>query len=295
MYRKSKEFSGHSGSVYSLAFDGTYLYSSAADGFVARWDLQTGVQDKFSIKLPAPVYSIELIQNNKFLVVGLATGALHIFDIQKRVEIKFFTQHIKAIFSISENKVKDQFYVGDADGNLSVWDASSLELIIYFPLDCGKIRRINVLEDGTKFALSGQDGNIRVFETVGFNEVNTILAHASGASALLFMNKNEIVSGGKDALMKSWDLTNNNCLTIIPAHNFVIYDFIFTADNKNIITASRDKSIKIWDTETLQFCHKIDTREGGHCHSVNSLVAINSDSFASSGDDKRIIVWTKIN
>jgi WD40 repeat protein len=294
MYRKSKEFKGHSGAVYSLAYDGSFLYSGAADGFVARWNLQLGTQDKFSIKLPAPVYSIALIQDNQLLVVGLATGAIHVFDIQKRIEVKFFTQHIKAIFAISENKLTNHFYVGDADGNLSVWDSLTLELVIYLPLDCGKIRRINVNESGTKFALAGQDGNIRVFETLGFNEINTIFAHENGASALLFLNENELISGGKDALLKRWDLMNNKCLSSIPAHNFVLYDFIYVAGRENVVSASRDKSMKIWNPKDLSFQYKIDTKEGGHRHSVNCLINLESNSFASTGDDKRIIIWTKI-
>ena len=123
IFRKRKELTGHSAGVYSLAYDGTFLYSGSADRFVTRWDLETGIQDKFAIRFENPVYSICLVSECKFLAVGLSNGDLHIFYLESKTEIKFFTQHKKAIFSITENGLKQQIYVTDADGNLSIWNS----------------------------------------------------------------------------------------------------------------------------------------------------------------------------
>jgi hypothetical protein len=49
-FRKLKEISGHAAGIYSLDFDGNFIYSASADKFVARWKLNVGIQDKFSIQ-----------------------------------------------------------------------------------------------------------------------------------------------------------------------------------------------------------------------------------------------------
>ena len=77
----------------------------------------------------------------------------------------------------------------------------------------------------------------------------------------------------------------------IPAHNFVVYDILVLPASKKIVSASRDKSIKIW-TEDLIFLERIDQRTGGHRHSVNSLAQYSVNQFVSVSDDKRIVTWS---
>ena len=89
IFKKLKELTGHSAGIYSLAFDGDFLYSGSADGFVTRWNLTLGIQDKFAIRFDNPVYSICLINDKKQLVAGLSNGDLHIFDLESRLEIKY--------------------------------------------------------------------------------------------------------------------------------------------------------------------------------------------------------------
>ena len=170
-FRKLKEISGHAAGIYSLDFDGTYIYSASADKFVARWKIDEGVQDAFSIRFESPVYSLCLFAQQTKLAIGLGNGDLHFFDLKDRKELKFLVQHRKAIFALTENAVLNQLYAADADGNLSVWDTTSLELLAYLPFDCGKIRRIAVSADGSKIALACQDGRVRILNTENLSQI----------------------------------------------------------------------------------------------------------------------------
>jgi WD40 repeat protein len=293
MIEKSKELNGHGAGIYSLAFDGEFLYSGSADQFVTRWDLSAGTQDKFAIRFDFPVYAITVFNHQNFLAVGLSNGNLHVFDLRSKQEVKFFTQHVKAIFSIVENANDNQLYVADADGNLSVWNTSTFDLLLYLPLDCGKIRRITVSTTGGYFAVVGQDGNARVFETTFFNELSCFFSHTGGATAVLFhpYKPEVLITGGKDAFLRYWDWKTGTLLEELPSHNFVLYDILAINDGKQILTASRDKTIKIWDSQTTKFLQRLDTKWHGHRHSVNCLIPLNTTTFASASDDKRIIIW----
>ena len=94
-------------------------------------------------------------------------------------------------------------------------------------------------------------------------------------------------------MLKVWKWSTSELIAEIPAHNYVIYDIISMNDGHNFITASRDKTIKIWNTGNLSFLQRIDLKVGGHRHSVNCLAKIAEDAFSSGSDDKRIIVWDK--
>lgn len=295
MFQVQKEITGHTGAVYCCCVNNEFIYSGGADHYVTRWNIETGEQDKFAIKFDFAVYALEVC--NDFLIVGLSNGNLHVFNLIERKEVKFFTQHQKAIFSIRYNSAKNQLYVTDAEGNLTVWNTLDFSLMIYLPIDCGKIRNIAISQYGDMFVLACQDGTIRIVETNFFNEIQTFDAHTNGATAVIFhpLDSTLLISGGKDALIKVWEWKNEKLLETIVAHNYAIYTLIGLKDGFNFVSASRDKSIKVWDSSKSSFLEKLDSKRGGHRHSVNAMSKINEGSFVTCSDDGRILIWNSIN
>ena len=295
MFQKQLTITGHSGAVYCCCVHEGFIYSGSADHYVTRWNIETGEQDKFAVKFEHSIYSIEIIENN-LLVVGLSSGGIHVFDLSERKEIKFFTQHTKAVFSLKFNPLKHQLFAADAEGNLSVWNTLDLSLMIYLPLDCGKIRRMSVTNSGDYIALACQDGNLRILDTDNFNEIHTINAHKDGATSVLFHSNQELLlSGGKDALIKVWNWRKEELIETIVAHNFAVYDLVELLENDVFISASRDKKMKVWNSNNFEFIERLEIKNGGHKHSVNSLSRINENTFVSCSDDKQIIVWKAVN
>lgn len=191
---------------------------------------------------------------------------------------------------MAENLSKNHFYAADGEGTLSIWNTQTLELLIQLPFDCGKIRRIIPSEDGNLIYLCCQDGKFRSIETNYFNLTEEIMAHTDGVGTFLELNNNSFITGGKDAHIKLWNTQTKTCFKSIPAHNYMIYDLIRLNDTV-VISVSRDKTIKIWDAENLSILQRLDLKKGGHRHSVNCVVKIDDNTFATASDDARIIVW----
>ncbi|MFN5845573.1 MAG: hypothetical protein ACK46O_07680, partial [Flavobacteriia bacterium] len=63
---------------------------------------------------------------------------------------------------------------------------------------------------------------------------------------------------------------------------------------KTLITASRDKTVKVWNKGRLSFLQRLDQKGGGHRHSVNCLIVYADNSFVTASDDKRIILFEKL-
>jgi WD40 repeat protein len=285
---KRLEIREHSAAVYSLDFDGSYLYSASADKFVTRWNLTTGTQDKFAIKFEDSVYVVRRF--DQYLVAGTSAGSVHIFDLEQNKEIKHLAQHQKAIFSIYNLKTKALMVVGDADGNLSIWSTRDFSLKLYLPLNVGKIRDLTSDISEEKLIVSCQDGTIRVFDTNSFSELLTINSHSGGACTAIYF-ENSIISGGKDAHLTNWELDGRK-LKSVPAHNFAIYRARALGSNL-LLSVSRDKTIKVWDQE-LNILKRLDAKAGGHSHSVNDLCILSEYMFATCSDDRRIIVWERV-
>ena len=290
MVSKFAEITGHSGAIYDIASWDNSVFSASADGYIAKWNLDTNTQDGLSIKCSAPPYSLVITNNN--LWFGLSNGDIHVIDLLNKIELKFFQQHRHAIFSIVSIPEKNLIIAADADGNLTVWNSISFELLLFIPLTSGKIRKINVQSGGEMFVVHGQDGKIRIFETTQFNEIITLTGHENGACCSVFsaIHDELLISGGKDGLLKIWDWKNEKLIKTIPAHNFAIYD-IQALNNPFLISASRDKSIKLWDAETFEFLNKIELKNGGHKHSVNTICLLDENQFISGSDDQKMMRW----
>ena len=101
------------------------------------------------------------------------------------------------------------------------------------------------------------------------------------------------MSGGKDAHLNFWDVKSYSLLKSVPAHNFAIYDITFSPDHKLFATASRDKTLKIWDFKTMELLVRINKENfDGHVNSVNKLYwSTFNDYLISAGDDKSLIIW----
>lgn len=291
-FAKNREIRQHSMGIYDIiGINDEIVYTAGADSLVVRWNLDTGLQEPFTVKADFPVYSIALVNAN-LISLGLNNGDLHIIDVESRKEIKFFKQHKSAVFSQLSFKYKNYLLTGDADGNLALWNTENWKLEFFTPLNCGKIRAITLNNDESKLAVGGQDGVIRVFETEFFNELTHFYAHQDGVNSLAFSKteKNILVSGGKDGYLRKWNVETGEKLKAIPAHNYAVYGISFNDTGTHFVTCSRDKSIKTWDYDSFSVLQKLDAKSGGHSHSVNKVKWV-GESLISCGDDRRLIRW----
>lgn len=285
-----RSLSGHSGAIYDVVPSGHFVYTTSADRFVVRWDINKGIQDNFTVKLEHSAFNLALDLERDLLVIGNSKGGLHCVDISTKQEKRYITQHKAPIFSLTYDKNKDVFYSGDGDGYFCAWEAKTMKLMITLPLDCGKIRQIMPDEEGNHIAICGQDGRLRILETEFFNEIQSLGVNKDGVNTAQFLGENLIV-GGKDAIISIWNWRNNECLTKLPAHNYAVYDLALLNDDTSLISVSFDKTIKYWNLPELEILQRIEFKDDGHRHTVNRIAKINEKTFVTVSDDAQIKVW----
>ena len=289
MFLKQFEFSDHTGPVYALTAHENSLYSTGADKFVVRWNLSQLNQDNFVVRVENSAYAILHLQNLPFLIIGCSNGDLHIVNTFSNEEVKFIQHHKTAIFSIYEIPEKNLLLTGDSEGNLSVWGSENFQLLIQIPLNSGKIR--SIIHSKNELIVGSKDGKLRFFDLEFFNLKEEITINKLGIQSFILLNE-ILYIGGYDGYLYSFDVKSYMVFSKIPAHKGPIYSLIQFNDYC-FVSASRDKSIKIWDRITLKVLDKKDFKTGGHRNSVNTVLKLNENILASCSDDSRIILWTQ--
>ena len=292
---KAFQLTGHSAGIYALTAGRSAhtVLTGSGDNIVAEWDLRDPQVLPFAIRLESTVYALRHVGNN-LLAIAQGQGGIHIIDLLQKKEIRLLALHKKAIFDLHFLPKNKQLISLSADGTFGVWDVESFELVRHIPLGDLKMRRASSSPDDSMLVICGNDGRLRVFETEFFNEIHTFNAHDKSSNVSMFSpDGNTLISGGWDGHLRTWDVHNNfSKLLEIPAHNYAIYDLCFSPDYSLLASASRDKTVKIWQPESLKPLARLDVKTGGHSHSVNALHwNAETSLLVSAGDDRRLIGW----
>jgi len=295
---KAINFSGHGAGVFALAQAGEphLFYSGSSDKVIALWNLESGSNEKFNAQMPSYIYAITYIKEKNYLIGGTFAGTIHVIDLSKKEEVKILQQHTGAIFDIKYLPKQNMFVSASADGSISFTSLDDLVCKKIVKLCEEKVRNITLNKENTEAIFSCGDGTMRVFDLNTLSEINKIDAHKLSANiAVYHPNGNYIISGGRDAMMRIWDVKNNLILVAeIAAHNWALYDIVFSPDGKLFATASRDKSLKIWDSESFELLRVINKeKDESHRSSVNKLLWSNYNNLLiSASDDRSIIAWS---
>lgn len=284
----------HTSAVYCIAGgpdEGTF-FSGGGDQYVVQWQMQPLQQLPFVVKLEKPVYAVHFIQKFGLLVAGNSAGEIHVIDFLNKKEIHHLIHHTKGIYDFAFDASDNILIVAGGDGVLSIWSVPDFKLIRSIPLCSEKIRQLSISDDNNLVAIACGDGVVRILDLVFYNETGTIEAHEGGATAVAWHpEKPVLITGGKDAHLRCWNISDNyNPVMSVAAHQFAIYSIVFHSSGNFFASASRDKTIKIWDSLTFDPIIKIGPGDGAHTHSVNKLLWLKS-TIISCSDDKRIATF----
>lgn len=290
---KIHQLTAHSAALYALAPGNKShtLFSAGADRVVAEWDLILGETIPFAIRTEASVYS--LLHINSQLVIGTSNGSMHVIDLITKNEVRHLKLHDKALFDLFVDSAHERVYASCADGSVSVWNTADWSLLWHLKLTTKKIRRVAQNKDATLTAIACGDGRCVVLENKSHSIVFEFDAHEESCNSVAFLPSGDLITGGKDAHIRLWNGNDGfRMVKEIPAHNYAIYDILVNESKQRIATASRDKTIKVWDFDFNEKPIRLDrAKMGGHLNSVNRLLAINDNRFASCSDDRSIIIW----
>ena len=153
-----------------------------------------------------------------------------------------------------EDKINDILLI-DTYGNntlISVSDDKSMRFWNLEMKECENAIKTEFIQTSLgklrngKFMVGGEDGVVTVFNIEELKPLLLISAHTEPVE-LLYESPftGDIITGSQDNLVKIFKVDNGTCIKILEGHKNTILNVIQLDDN-NILTASVDKTLKIW-------------------------------------------------
>ncbi len=260
--------------------------------FVGIWDLAEKKLVSPIAKGTSTIYTTHLI-NDELLAVGQRNGQIFFLDIPSKETLKNFQLTSEDVFSITS--CKNQWLAATKSGELIIGDIPTLSIKEIFPLSTKSLRCLAITPNEKELAVGSSDHSIYIIDIERKKITYKISGSKNSVFTLGFLSEDILLSGGRDAHLHIWKRGKNSEWKLkqsIPAHNFTINKIVYNKKKQLFATASRDKTIKLWDAENYELLKVIERRKfnDGHTHSVNTLLWF-QDYLISAGDDKKLFVW----
>ncbi|MES2389910.1 MAG: WD40 repeat domain-containing protein [Bacteroidota bacterium] len=297
-------YTGHRDCVYALARfpQSPFVYSASGDGSVARWDLREPLLDGvINARVSSSVYALCPLPGTDILLIAENFSGLHAVDMKLKKESASVKFTESAIFDVQHSAAGTHIYVACGDGQLHLIESLALRRLQSIQLGKDSIRCLALDASGGLLAAGSSDGFIRVLSAQSLKVLYEFRAHDNSVFAVRFLPNGLLVSGSRDAKLKTWDPAKGfSPVQTVPAHLYAINSLaVLPASAQRqalLLSAGMDKTIKVWDADTLRLLKVIDyARHGGHTASVNRVCAIQHpdfpDTFISCSDDRTVSVW----
>ncbi|CEI94844.1 Putative Nuclear distribution protein PAC1 [Rhizopus microsporus] len=268
---EKQSMTGHRSPITCVVFHPVYqiLASSSEDTTIKIWDFETGEFERTLKGHTKSVQKIAFDPKGNYLVSCSADLTIKVWDVNSDYKcIKTLYGHDHSVSSVAYLPSGDIIVSSSRDRTIKLWDASSGYCTKTLTGHLDWVRSVVPSEDGKYLLTASNDQTARLWDI------------QTGESKMEFRGHEHVLE----------------CAIFAPTNSYQYIQELIGDENKAtkdplpgqfIITGSRDKTIKLWNSNG-QLLHTLV----GHDNWVRGLVVHpNGKYLLSASDDKTIKIW----
>ncbi|KAF9808857.1 hypothetical protein IEO21_07722 [Rhodonia placenta] len=262
---------GHRGQVLRVAFHPTFnlIASASEDATVKIWDWETGEFERTLKGHTRAVNDVDFDSKGNLLVTCSSDLFIKIWDVQNDWRnTKTFPGHEHTVSSVRFMPGDQQIVSASRDRTIRIFDVASTHLVRTIMGHSDWVRCIEPSDDGRLIASCSNDQTARISDPLTGETKMEFRGHEHTIEVVAFAPIVAYTAIRELGGLPDKDRTKRS--------------------GTYLATGSRDKTIKIWDTQSGQMIRSL----AGHDNWVRALVFHPTGKFLlSASDDYTIRVW----
>jgi WD40 repeat protein len=292
---------GHTAIVYSVAFqpEGRQLASGSLDQTLLLWDLTTGHPVHTFRGHRHTVLGAAFSPDGRWLASASQDETVKIWDAVEHRELRTLKGHTGPVASVAFHPDGHRL-VTAGDRWVKVWDTAGGHnpRILRAARGSGELVSVAFSRDGQRLAAARAGGLVTVWNARTSQEEASFPAHSPEVWSVAWSPKGNwlATAGGlydkhigrwAGGEVKVWDWTTGKLRQTLRGHRDVVFSVAFSADGRQLASASRDGTVMVWDWAGGQ---ELATLRG-HAGPVHAVAFSPNGWLASASDDRTVKIW----
>jgi len=211
----TRKLIGHSGPVYSVAFDPLsgsaappkFLLSASADATTRLWSMETYTNLVAFRGHENPVWDVKWSPMGIYFATASRDRTARLWSTDRASCLRVYAGHLSDVDCIQFHPNSLYLATGSSDWTARLWDVQKGQCIRVFIGHQGTVTSLAISPDGRYLASSGEDLAINIWDIASGKRIKKMTGHTSSIYSLAFSAESSLlVSGGADWTVRCWDI-----------------------------------------------------------------------------------------
>ncbi|KAJ7092656.1 TFIID and SAGA subunit [Mycena epipterygia] len=211
----TRKLIGHSGPVYSVAFDPLsgssaapkYLLSSSADATTRLWSMDTMTNLVAFRGHENPVWDVKWSPLGIYFATGSRDRTARLWSTDRISCLRVYAGHLSDVDCVQFHPNSLYLATGSSDWTARLWDVQRGSCVRVFIGHQGAVSSLALSPDGRYLASAGEDLAINLWDLGSGKRIKKMTGHTASVYSLAFSAESSLlVSGGADWTVRCWDV-----------------------------------------------------------------------------------------
>jgi WD40 repeat protein/mono/diheme cytochrome c family protein len=238
----------------------------------------------------SPANAIAFSRDGRFAAIAAADKSVRIVDVEANRDLRRCIGHTASVWCVAFSPDSSKLLSGGKDGSVRLWDVATARELQRLDGHEDLVTAVAFAPDGRRALSAGFDDKIILWDL----DKGKAIPEFKFDGAAKYVNAVAFAPDGERALICAenkvflLDAKTGKVLHTLTGHTGSVVCAVFSADGKQVLSGSDDRTLRLWDAKTGHEIHAYL----GHENGVKS-VAISPDGkqLLSGGSDATVRLW----